>query len=112
MKKRAMLIDYGYCTGCHSCEVSCRKKNDLRLDERGIKVNEVGPQKFSNGKWEWDFVPVPSSLCDLCEDRIAEGNKPLCELHCLAAVIRVVPVSEVSSCLESMDKDKVAVYLP
>ncbi len=57
-------------------------------------------------------MPVPSSLCDLCEDRIAEGNKPLCELHCLAAVIQVVPVSEVSSCLESMDKDKVAVYLP
>ena len=112
MEKRAMLIDYGYCTGCHSCEVSCRKKNDLRLDEWGIKVNEVGPQKFSNGKWEWDFVPVPSSLCDLCEDRIAEGNKPLCELHCLANVIQIVPLDEVESTMEKLGKHKTVCYIP
>ena len=33
MSKRAMLINYKYCTGCHSCEVSCRKEKGLSLDE-------------------------------------------------------------------------------
>ena len=26
MSQYALLIDYKYCTGCHVCEVSCRKE--------------------------------------------------------------------------------------
>ena len=37
-----MLIDYSLCTGCKSCEVSCRKEKDLPLDEWGILVNQIG----------------------------------------------------------------------
>jgi len=33
-----MLIDYSLCTGCKSCEVSCRKEHDLPLEEWGITV--------------------------------------------------------------------------
>jgi Fe-S-cluster-containing dehydrogenase component len=112
MSKRAMLIDYQYCSGCQSCEVSCRKEKGLSLDEWGIKVNEIGPVKFADGAWEWDYLPAPSRLCDLCEGRIEAGKKPLCELHCLAAVIKVIPVEEVSARLAEMNKDKVVVYLP
>lgn len=65
MSEYALLIDYKYCTGCHVCEVSCRKEHDLPLDEWGIKVNELGPAKMK-GSWLWDYVPVPSDLCDLC----------------------------------------------
>ncbi len=112
MTKRAMLVDYQYCTGCHSCEVSCRKEKSLGLDEWGISVKEYGPAKFSDGKWEWDFIPAPSRLCDLCEGRIDEGKIPLCELHCLAAVIKVIPIEEASKQLAEMDKSKVAVFIP
>ncbi|WP_102373255.1 oxidoreductase [Raoultibacter massiliensis] len=112
MKDHAMVIDYEYCTNCHSCEVSCIKEKSLKENEWGIRVNEVGPARFSDGKWEWDYVPVPSRLCDLCSERLEQGSKPLCELHCLAAVISVIPISEVSSKLDEMNKQKVAVYLP
>ena len=112
MTKRAMVIDYKYCTGCGSCEVSCRKEKGLDLDVWGISVQEIGPAKFPDGTWEWDYVPVPSSLCDLCEDRLQEGKVPLCQLHCLSAVINVVPVEEVSDLLAKAQHGKVSVYLP
>ena len=73
----ALLIDYKYCTGCHVCEVSCRKEHDIPLDEWGIKINEMGPVKMQ-GKWLWDYIPVPSDLCDLCAERVAEGKDPRC----------------------------------
>lgn len=112
MSDYAMLIDYQFCTNCHSCEISCVKEKGLKDGEWGIKVNEVGPALFSDGKWEWDYVPVPSRLCDCCVDRIERGEKPLCELHCLTAIINVVRVEDVSSKLAGMDKSKIAVYMP
>ena len=75
MGEYALLIDYKYCTGCHVCEVSCRKEHDIPLDEWGIKLSQMGPVKM-RGEWLWDYVPVPSDLCDLCEDRVAQGKKP------------------------------------
>ena len=44
MKKHALLIDYKYCTGCHSCEVACRQEKGIESqDEWGIKLAEFGP---------------------------------------------------------------------
>ena len=48
------------------------------------------------GSWLWDYVPVPSDLCDLCENRVAEGKKPACVHHCLAQCMELVPVEELS----------------
>lgn len=111
MTAYAMLINYGYCTGCHTCEISCRKEKGLPLEEWGIKLAELGPKKLG-GTWEWDYVPVPSRLCDLCVDRIAEGKKPACELHCLAHVINVAPVEEVSQRLVEGEPHKMTCFIP
>ena len=43
----------------------------------------MGPVKM-RGEWLWDYVPVPSDLCDLCEERVSQGKKPACVHHCLA----------------------------
>ena len=64
MNEYALLIDYKYCTGCHVCEVSCRKEHDIPLDEWGIKLNEMGPVKMG-GSWLWDYVPIPVSYTHL-----------------------------------------------
>ena len=40
---KAILINYDYCTGCHSCDVACKKILGLPTGEFGIKVDEVGP---------------------------------------------------------------------
>lgn len=111
MGTHAMLVDYGYCTGCRSCEISCRKEKGLPLDEWGIKVSEMGPKRLA-GAWEWDYVPVPSRVCDLCADRRAQGKLALCELHCLAHVIEVIPVGEVSRRLEGSESGKLCCFMP
>lgn len=95
MKDHALLIDYKYCTGCHACELSCRNEHGIPLNEWGIKVAEMGPVRL-NGKWMWNYVPVPSDLCDLCADRMASGQRPACVHHCLANCMEVVPVSELA----------------
>lgn len=111
MSDYAMLVNYGYCTGCHSCEIACRNEKDLPLDEWGIKVLEEGPEMIQGG-WEWNYIAVPSRACDLCVERIAEGLKPSCELHCLAHVIEVIPLQEASEKLAGYPEGKVSVYIP
>lgn len=108
--KYGMVINYGYCTNCHSCEVSCRKEKELPLEEWGIKVLQVGPQKLA-GEWEWDYLPVPSSLCDMCEERIEDGKLPLCQLHCLADVIRVVPVDRIGEEVANIGAGKTTCFV-
>ena len=76
--KYGMLIDYGNCTNCGTCMIACRKEKGLSLEEWGITVNEIGPAKLG-GSWEWDYVPTPSRLCDLCAGRMAEGKLPSCQ---------------------------------
>ena len=35
---KGILVSYDYCTGCHSCEVACKKELGLAKGEFGIKV--------------------------------------------------------------------------
>ena len=70
----ALLIDYEYCTGCHACEVACKKVLNLSEGQYGIKVVQDGPRQKPNGKWELNYLPIPTELCDFCSDRIEAGN--------------------------------------
>lgn len=111
MKEYALLIDYKFCTGCHSCEVACRQEKAIAQQELwGIKVTECGPLQM-NDKWMWNYVPIPSDLCDVCIDRIHEGQKPACVHHCLAKCMEAVPLAEVSSKLAQRG-DTTAVFIP
>jgi Fe-S-cluster-containing dehydrogenase component len=110
MSKYAMIIDYKYCTNCHSCEISCRNENDIPLDEWGIKVAEFGPVKL-DGKWMWNYVPVPSDRCNLCEDLIDAGKTPPCVLHCLASCLEIVAVDKIQEKMLSAKKT-VTCFIP
>ena len=86
---KAILVNYDYCTGCHSCEVACKKERGLPKGEFGIKVCEVGPFQYSRdqglkGVWEWTYMPVLTQACNLCADRTKEGKMPMCVQHCQA----------------------------
>ena len=112
MKKYALVIDYKYCTGCHSCEVACRNEKQIASQEEwGIKLAEFGPEKL-DGKWYWNYVAVPSTLCDLCEARIEAGKKPACAHHCLAKCMEAVAIDEIPAKLAELGGDGVAVFLP
>ena len=111
MKKHALIIDYKYCTGCHSCEVACRQEKGIESqDEWGIKLAEFGPERLG-GEWYWNYVPVPSSLCDLCEDRIGQGKLPACVHHCLAKCMEAVPLEEAGARMAELGEG-VTCFLP
>lgn len=92
-----LLIDYEYCTGCHSCEVACQRELGLAPKDHGIAVFEYGPVEIAEDKWEWKFLPMPTDRCDLCADRTAMGKLPSCVHHCQANVMYYGPLSELAA---------------
>jgi anaerobic dimethyl sulfoxide reductase subunit B (iron-sulfur subunit) len=92
----ALLIDYNYCTGCHTCEVACQKEHGLAPDQFGIKLNQIGPDQVSERKWQYDFFPSPTERCDLCAERVAVGRLPSCVKHCQAGCMEYGAVEELA----------------
>lgn len=92
-----LLINYEYCTGCKSCEMACSVEHNIPIGEFGIKVEQVGPWRLKNGKWQNDMVPIPTDMCNLCAERLAKGKKPTCVKHCQALVMEYGPVSELAA---------------
>lgn len=84
MNEYGLLIDYEYCTGCHSCEMACRQGHDFGVDQWGIKVAAEKPYKIDDTRFEFKFIPTPTQLCDMCTDRIEAGKDPYCVHHCQA----------------------------
>jgi Fe-S-cluster-containing dehydrogenase component len=108
--RNGLLIDYEYCTGCHSCETACKEELELPLGQYGIKLAQDGPRKMLNGKWEYNYLPIPTSLCDLCEKRVAAGKKPTCVHHCQAACMYYGPVEELAK--QMAGKAKMVLFTP
>lgn len=96
MAQQGLLIDYEFCTGCHTCEMACKVEKGLEEGEWGIKLSQIGPWKLDDDKWEWDFVPLPTQRCDLCHDRLEAGKVPACVHHCQALCMEFGPVEELA----------------
>ena len=112
MAKTALLFNYEYCSGCKSCEIACRNHLRLGLGQWGMKVAEVKPFEVGDGnKMEWIYQPVPTKLCDGCEDRVAAGQKPACEHHCLAFCIEHGPIEDMAARAAELG-GRVSVFLP
>ena len=96
-EKYGLLVDYQWCTGCHSCQMACRVEH--KYDENGangVMLFEDGPRMQPNGKYEYTNLPVFTSLCDLCKDRVGEGKLPTCVHHCQAACLKYGTVDELA----------------
>ena len=105
-----LLIDYEYCTGCQSCEVACKEEHGYPVGKTGISVHADGPWKIDDDNWNFNFFPLPTDLCDLCEDRVAQGKKPACVHHCLAQCMEFGPVEELAQKLGNEPKQ--ALFVP
>ena len=106
----ALLIDYEYCSGCQSCEVACKEEHNIPVGKWGIRVHDDGPWEIEDGVFNWNKIPVPTDLCDLCADRTAEGRDPSCVHHCLANVMYYGTVSELAPKLA--EKKKQSLFVP
>ena len=111
MGKYGLLIDYQYCSGCHSCELACRNEHGLGLGEWGIKLAEVPPFEVAPDDWEWDYIPVPTKLCDLCEDKVSQGLPPACVQVCLCSSLEYGSIDELAKSAQEKDC-KVAIFMP
>ncbi len=109
-ERKGLLIDYQYCTGCHSCEVACQKEHGLGIGEFGITVMKDGPRKLPNGRWEYRYIPAPTLLCDLCEKRVSAGKKPTCVHHCQSQCMAYGTVDELAEILKT--KPQQMMYVP
>lgn len=101
---KGILINYEFCTGCHSCEVACKKQLGLSKGEFGIKLSQTGPFEYEGKegaeRWEWTYLPVITRACDMCEERTAKGKIPMCVQHCQAWCMYYGEVEELAKKLE------------
>ena len=111
MSRNGLLIDYQWCTGCHSCEVACRNELKLGKGQWGIKLAEIGPWKIEDDKYEWNYIPVPTSHCNLCKDRVEAGKQPSCVHHCLGKCMEYGPLEELAKKAEGKGK-RVTIFAP
>ena len=101
---QGLIIQYDFCTGCHACEVACKKERDLGKGEYGIKVMEYGPAKKPDGRRDYFFIPVPTDLCDMCADRVSVGKLPACVHNCQAKVMEFGDVEELAKKMTYIEK--------
>lgn len=109
-ERYGLLINYDYCTGCHTCETACKVEQKLTVGQWGIKLAQDGPRKLATGKWEYSYVPIPTSLCNLCDDLVKQGKFPTCVQHCQADVMTYGPVSELVK--KMAEKPKMVLFTP
>ena len=84
------------CSGCKACVTACKMEHGFEPKDFGIVLLQDGPRECSDGKWEYNYLPMPTSLCDGCKDRVAEGRLPKCVHHCQAGVMNFGPVEEMA----------------
>jgi Fe-S-cluster-containing dehydrogenase component len=80
MKTNGLLIQYEYCTGCHTCEVACKQEHNYPVGKWGIKLNEIITE--GQKRIRIDYIPFPTEFCDLCSARTSRGDLPACVKHC------------------------------
>lgn len=110
MSEYGLLINYEFCTGCHSCEVACMKAHEFAGDDCGIKLFCDGPRQNTDGAWEYTYLPLPTRMCDLCDERTSEGRLPTCVHHCQAGIMFYGMVDELSALQK--ERPRSAVFLP
>lgn len=109
MAKNGLLIEYDYCTGCHTCEVACQQEHDYPAGKLGIKVTEYILETLGE-KPSIYYLPFPTDLCDLCTRRTAGGERPACVKHCQAACMKYGPIVDLAKEMEK--QPKMVLYSP
>lgn len=110
LPENGLLIDYEFCTGCHSCEIACKQEYNLPAGKWGIKVLEVGPMEIGENRFFLAYIPVPTKLCTLCEGRTRKGLMPSCVQHCQARAMKFGSIEELAE--EMRKKPQMLLWAP
>jgi Fe-S-cluster-containing dehydrogenase component len=107
--RHGLLIDYEYCTGCHTCEIACSQEYHWPAGMAGMKVMEI-VEPLPNAKAYLVYLPFPTELCVLCAARTKMGREPACVQHCMAACIKHGPIEELAK--EMSKKKRMVLWSP
>lgn len=108
MPRNGLLINYEYCTGCHTCEVACKQEHNYPVGIGGISVSEFMTK--SPDKIHIDYIPFPTRFCDLCAERIKRKEPPACVKHCQAACMMYGAITKLAKAME--DKPRSVIFAP
>lgn len=104
MAKLGILIDYDYCTGCHTCEVACQMELGLPVGQYGVKLAELGPWEYAPDTWQLTYIPMFTNQCVLCDERVGQGKEPSCVQHCQAKCLTYGTLEELEKKLADHPK--------
>jgi len=79
MSRLAFYFDSSACSGCKTCQMACKDKNDLSVGQVWRRVYEVtgGGWKQEGHSWTQDVVAYNLSIaCNHCEDPVCAKNCP------------------------------------
>ena len=79
MKRLAFYFDSSSCSGCKTCQMACKDKNDLGPGQVWRRVYEVtgGDWEKEGSTWRQDVFAYNLSMsCNHCEDPICVRNCP------------------------------------
>jgi Fe-S-cluster-containing dehydrogenase component len=109
MPRHGLMIDYEFCSGCHTCEVACKQEHDYPVGRGGIHLSEITTE-LPNGRLRIDYVPFPTAYCDLCAKRVAGGEAPACVKHCQAEAMYFGPVTDLAEVMK--EKSHCVMFTP
>jgi len=109
MPRKGLMIDYEYCTGCHSCEIACKQEHDYPAGIGGIHLNEIFTE-MHDGSTRIDYIPFPTAYCDLCAVRTSRGELPTCVKHCQGAVMYYGTIADLVKIME--EKSHTVMFTP
>lgn len=107
--EKGLLIDYEYCTGCHSCEIACAQEFHREPGMAGIRVIEI-VQRMPNDLAYLVYLPFPTELCVLCAPRTRLGLEPACVKHCMASCMKYGRIDELAK--ELRRKPRMVLWVP
>ena len=108
MSDYGLLVDYDYCTACHTCEVACKQEHRIEAGKTaGVRVIEL-LQELPGGSLDIINMPVLTHLCHMCTPRIKKGLQPACVQHCLANCLKFGSLDDISK--EVPKKRKAIIY--
>lgn len=104
---KGILVDYEWCSGCHTCEMACAVElahGHFPEGHCGVKIHEEGVYKIAEDKWTDINMPVFTDLCDQCATRVAAGQEPTCVKHCQAHCLTYGEISDLVPLLSKKSK--------
>ena len=104
---KGILVDYEWCSGCHTCEMACTVElshKDFPEKHCGVKVHHEGLYKIGDKKWNDIYMPIFTDLCDVCAQRLAAGQDPTCVKHCQAKALKFGEIDELAKDLAAKSK--------